>query len=99
MSRDWPTLTVDLHPSENLVVWSYRCWAMAIQSGGDQRWRMLHYEYRRQFGIGASEEAIGRFSAMMRQIGAHARMRMQYHAPCCPCLGEQEVGVMSLVAA
>lgn len=98
-TRVWPTLVADLHPSENLIVWSYRSWAMAIQAGGDQRWRMLRYEYRRQFGVGAGEGALDRFSVMMRQIGGHARAPMQYHMPCCPCLGEQEVGVMSLVAA
>lgn len=98
-ARVWPTLTADLHPSENLIVWSYRSWAMAIQAGGEQRWRLLQYEYRRQFGLVTSDEALARFSAMMRQIGENARVQMSYHAPCCPCLGEQEVSVMSLVAA
>ena len=97
--RVWPTLTADLHSSENLVVWSYRSWAMAIQAGGEQRWRLLRYEFRRQFGVASSEAALDRFSVMMRQIGSHARAPMQYHMPCCPCLGEQEVGVLSLVAA
>ena len=97
--RNWPTLTAELHSTEHLIVWSYRSWAMAIQSGGDQRWRLLRYEFRRQFGSACGEAALDRFSALMRQIGANARAPLRYHAPCCPCLGAQEVCVISLVAA
>ena len=95
----WPTLTAELHPGENLLVWSYRSWATAVRPGGEQRWRLLHYEYRRQFGASDSETALDRFTVLMRQLGGHARAPLQYHVPCCPCLGAQEVSVMSLVAA
>jgi hypothetical protein len=98
-NRAWPTMVAELDPIENLIVWSYRSWAMAVQRNGETRWRLLRYEYRRQFGADAGETALHRFSALMRQFGGHARAPMSYHAPCCPCLGEHEVAVLSLVAA
>ena len=98
-NHGWPTLVAELDPMENLIVWSYRSWAMAIQGGGQQRWRLLRYEYRRQFGAVSGEPALDRFSVLMRQVAGHARAPLKHHAPCCPCLGEQEVAMMSLVAA
>ena len=98
-NHGWPTLAIELDPMENLIVWSYRSWAMAVQHGGQQRWRLLRYEYRRQFGVASGQPALDRFSVLMCQIASHARAPLKYHAPCCPCLGQQEVALMSVVAA
>jgi hypothetical protein len=84
----------DLTEPERLVVGCFRRWL----AGGTQRemlWRLLAHE----LAPGEARTALRGLEAMIRVLTAHARRNITYHQPCCPCIGPDEVGLLTLVTA
>lgn len=84
----------DLTEPERLVLHCFRRWL----AGGAQRemlWRQLTHELR----TSDARAALGGLEAMIRVLTAHAHRNIAYHHPCCPCLGPDEVGLLTLVTA
>lgn len=84
----------DLAESERLVVQSIRRWL----AGGPQH-EMLWRQLARELPAADARAALGGLEAMIRVLGAHARRNIAYHHPCCPCIGPDEAGLLSLVTA
>ena len=94
-----PTSMDDLDAAERLIVWSFRRWVIGLRENRAEHWSFVWNEFTRQFGAGAGKEALSGFAALMKGVQCYARRTLHYHQPCCPCLGDDEVSVMRLVAA
>ena len=84
----------DLTEPEQLVLGCFRRWL----AGGAQRellWRLLAHE----LPAADARTALGGLEAMIRVLTAHAHRNIAYHQPCCPCIGPDEVGLLTLVTA
>ncbi len=84
----------DLTEAEQLVIRSLR----RSLAGGPQRemlWRSLAYE----LDAGEARAAMKGLEAMIGVLTAHAQRNIAYHQPCCPCIGPDEVGLLTLVTA
>jgi hypothetical protein len=84
----------DLTEPEQLVLCCFRRWL----AGGAQRqmlWRQLTHE----LAPGKARTALRGLEAMIRVLTAHAHRNITYHQPCCPCVGPDEVGLLTLVTA
>lgn len=93
-SSPWPTAMTDLDPGERLVIWAFRCWA----SGTESR-PMVRSEFHRRFAPRHAEAAMGAFEGLVDAIRGAACRVLNHHAPCCPCVGPDEMCVVTLVAA
>ncbi len=84
----------DLTEPERLVLHCFRRW-LAGGAHHQMLWRQLTHE------LGASEAraALGGLEAMIQVLTAHAHRNIAYHHPCCPCIGPDEVGLLTLVTA
>jgi hypothetical protein len=84
----------DLTEPERLVLHCFRRWL----AGGAQHemlWRQLTHELHAP----DARAALGGLEAMIRVLTAHAHRNIAYHHPCCPCIGPDEVGLLTLVTA
>lgn len=98
-SIPWPTAMAELEPAERLVVWAFRRWVTGLHLNAAGHWSLVRREFVRQFGSDAGQRALGAFAALIRAIQGHARRRITYHQPCCPCLGADEALLVSFVFA
>ena len=94
-----PTSMSELHASERLIVWSFRRWVLGLLENRGEHWSLVWNEFTRQFGAHQGKDALSGFAALMKGVQCHARRTIHHHQPCCPCLGDDEVCVLSLVAA
>jgi hypothetical protein len=94
-----PTSTLDLNPTEILIVWSFRRWASGLRQNDGAHWKLIWAEFGRLFGPRDLNKALTEFITIMRMIQAHARRPMRHHQPCCPCLAPDEVMLLCLVGA
>lgn len=84
----------DLTEPERLVLGCFRRWL----SGGahhEMLWRQLTHELR----ASDARAALAGLETMIRVLTAHAHRNIAYHQPCCPCIGPDEVGLLTLVTA
>jgi hypothetical protein len=84
----------DLTEPEQLVLRCLRRWL----AGGTHRemlWRMLSHDIE----PGEARVALKGLEAMIRVLTMHAHRNIAYHQPCCPCIGPDEVGLLTLVTA
>ncbi len=84
----------DLTEAERLVLHCFRRWL----AGGAQHemlWRRLTHEMH----ASDARAALGGLEAMIQVLTAHAHRNIAYHHPCCPCIGPDEVGLLTLVTA
>lgn len=95
----WPTSLAELEPPERLLVWSFRCGALAMSDHRGHHICLLGNEFTRQFGAAAGRAALGGFIAIIRALVEHARRDLRHHRPYCPCLGVDEAWLICLVGA
>jgi hypothetical protein len=84
----------DLTEPERLVLQCFRRW-LAGGAQHDMLWRQL----TRELPASDARAALGGLEAMIRVLTAHAHRNIAYHHPCCPCIGPDEVGLLTLVTA
>ena len=89
-----PTTLGELDQPERLVVWSFRRWV-----SGTENWALVEREFRRQFADGAAHGALRSFAMFVEALRCHARRVIRYHQPGCPCLGCDEVCVLTMITA
>ena len=89
-----PTTLGELDLAERLVVWSFRRWV-----SGTENWALVEHEFRRQFAEPAAHGALRSFAMFVEALRCHARRVIRYHQPGCPCLGCDEVCVLTIVTA
>jgi hypothetical protein len=89
-----PTTLGELDLAERLVVWSFRRWV-----SGTENWALVEHEFRRQFADGAAHGALRSFAMFVEALRCHARRVIRYHQPGCPCLGCDEVCVLTMITA
>jgi hypothetical protein len=84
----------DLTEPEQLVLGCFRRW-LAGSTQREMLWRRLAHE----LAPGEARTALRGLEAMIRVLTAHAHRNITYHQPCCPCIGPDEVGLLTLVTA
>lgn len=84
----------DLTEPERLVVQCFRRWL----AGGAQH-EMLWRQLTGELHAPDARAALGGLEAMIRVLTAHAHRNIAYHHPCCPCIGPDEAGLLTLVTA
>ncbi|MDE2166283.1 MAG: hypothetical protein KGJ66_08085 [Alphaproteobacteria bacterium] len=84
----------DLAVAERLIVWSFRCWV-----SDSERWPLVWQEFTRQFPADLARPAMRAFEEFVAGICRRAHRVIHYHQPCCPCLGSDELHVLSIIAA
>ena len=89
-----PNTLGELDLPERLVVWSFRRWV-----SGTENWALVEREFRRQFADGAAHDALRSFAMFVEALRCHARRVIRYHQPGCPCLGCDEVCVLTMITA
>lgn len=95
----WPTSTAELDPSERLIVWAFRRWLLGLPQNAGEHWSFVWNDFARQFGAQDGKEALSAFTGLIKGLQCYARRTIHHHQPCCPCLGADEVCLVSLVAA
>src|SRR5690606_37445970 len=96
---DWPTSLPELDPAERLVVWAFRCWALALRDRTGHRVCLVANEFTRQLGRRDGEAAFAAFFPILRAIQEHSRRSLRHHQPGCPCLGGDELWLVCLVGS
>ena len=89
-----PTSLSELELAERLVVWSFRRWV-----SGTENWALVEREFRRQFADTAAQGALRSFAMFVEALRCHARRVIRYHHPGCPCLGGDEICVLTMITA
>ncbi|MDA0703543.1 MAG: hypothetical protein O3A96_09980 [Proteobacteria bacterium] len=95
----WPTTLGELEAAERFVVWMFRRWVVAAKNHDARQLDILAHEFRRQIGAAVSREGMMAAFELVNTIRNHARRMIEYHQPCCGCLGSDEACVLTLVAA
>jgi hypothetical protein len=95
----WPTTLGELEAAERFVVWMFRRWVVASQNHDSRQLEILAHEFRRQLGPAESRDGMMAGFELVNTIRNHARRMIEYHQPCCSCLGPDEACVLTLVAA
>lgn len=84
----------DLAESEQFVLGALRRWL----AGAGQRevlWRTLAHE----LAPARARAALKGLEATIRVLTAHAARNIEYHRPCCPCVGPDEIGMLTMITA
>jgi hypothetical protein len=89
-----PPAMADLDPGERLLVWAFRSWV----SGTENR-PVVRAEFHRQLAPRQAAVALRALEDLVDAIQGAACRVLHYHAPCCPCVGPDEMCVVTLVAA
>ncbi len=88
------TCTTELTEPERLLIWSFRRWA-----SGSEHWPVVRHTLARQFGSRQGAITLEAFSHFMDVLRVGARRIINYHMPCCPCIGADELRVLVIVAS
>lgn len=94
-----PAWLKDLTESEGLLVWTFRHWCAGAVTGDHRHWFLVRKAFSERLGAERGRLALVCFERLFRSLAAHGLRPLRYHRPCCPCLGEDEVWLVSLVAA
>lgn len=79
--------------ADELLVWCVR--SLIAQRGA---WPEVRAELRRRCSLITCEAAAHALGRMLDRIGATSPRDLYLHQPHCPCLGEDEVALLGLVA-
>jgi hypothetical protein len=88
-----------LAPSERLLVWTFRRWAVGFRENSDHHWSLVWREFKRVFGASEAEPALAAFAGLFKQLMVYGTRPIHHHQPCCPCLGVDEAWLVGVVAA
>jgi hypothetical protein len=98
-ANGWPTSLPELDPAERLVVWAFRCWAVAMRDRTGHRVCLVSNEFARQLGRRDGEAAFAACFGLLRALREHARRNIRHHQPGCACLGADELWLVCLVGS
>lgn len=84
----------DLTESEQLVLSCFRRFLAGPQYR-EMLWRSLTHE----FEVADARAALKGLEATIRVLTAHASRNIAYHGPCCPCVGPDEIALLTVVTA
>ncbi len=96
---NWPSSFAWLDRAEHLILWSFHRWVLGLNENTAQHWSLVWNEFGREFGARQGRTALTGFASLVRALQCHARRNIRYHRPCCPCLGADELWLLSFVAA
>jgi len=98
-ARPWPDATTSLAPAERFLLRAFRLWISGLRENAGAYWSRVWNDFAREFGAADGREALTAFACLVKELQCHARRRITYHRPCCPCLGGDEASILALVAA
>ncbi len=93
-----PQTLAELGEAEALLLRSLRHWIVGLHHRDHDAWSMAWSELATGLGSERARDALAALSALVNEICGHARRRIAYHQPCCPCLGADEACLLALVA-
>jgi len=85
---------VDLTEGEQLVLSCFRRFL-----AGPQHREMLGRALAHEFDAPRARDALKGLEATIRVLTAHASRNIAYHRPCCPCVGPDEIALLTVVTA
>ena len=94
-----PALMADLSHAERFIVWSFRRWLLGLRDNNARHWAFVWYEFDAQLGDLDGKAALANFAKLTKELQCHALKTIHHHQPCCPYLGDDEAGIIQLVAA
>jgi hypothetical protein len=97
--RSWPTLLRELSDGERLIVASFRRWIAGWVNDDPTQWRIVSREFTEIFGTTAAKAALASLGRLINVLRLNACRTIEYHQPCCPCLGVDEACLVVLVAS
>lgn len=86
----------DLDARDAALVRAFRNAAVALGHGSAENRDAALADFDRLVTTTDRDTAVRSFWALMSTIGNGARRQIRYHAPECPCLGEDEVAFLSV---
>ena len=96
---EMPRQLETLSPHERMIALAFRHACGTYGTSDKSDWLHLLALFTATLGHQAARKAAGAVGAVMRQLSSHAHRRISYHHLLCPCLGEDELSFVQLVAA
>jgi hypothetical protein len=84
---------------EQLIVWSFRRWLTGWARQDANEWSLVQNVFSREFGVADGKAALAQLARLVNTLYLNACRTLQYHQPCCPCLGADEAILLEVVAA
>jgi hypothetical protein len=94
-----PTTISELTEGERLLVSGFRRWILGWVENDAAHWKLVAHEFEAVFGPLGGKAALASFGRLVNILRLNACRSIEYHQPCCPCLGADEACLIVLVAA
>ena len=88
----------ELGETEAMVLRCLRHWLAGFQHQDHLAWSMAWNDLAGSLGAQRARLALTALTGLVRALCGHRRRIISYHQPCCPCLGADELSVLSLIA-
>ncbi len=95
----WPAMLDELLPPEQLIVRSFRRWLAGWARQEPREWSLVWNEFSREFGAKDGRAALSSLVRVINGLHLNACRTLEYHQPCCPCVGADEACLVKIVAA
>ncbi|MEM7171379.1 MAG: hypothetical protein AAF530_14500 [Pseudomonadota bacterium] len=94
-----PMTVSELHPAEALFLRCFRSWVLGIVSQDTRHWDQVWNTIGVSFPADDRAQVMSHFIEMIRSLELHGRRVIHHHQPDCPCVGPDELKVLTLLAA
>lgn len=97
--KTWPSSMPELTLAELLLIRAFRRWCLGIQLNAAHHLSILRDAFTEQLGGEDGKLATASFVTLLVRLQDQARHQIHYHQPYCPCIGADEVWLVSFVGA
>lgn len=97
--RASPEAMADLEDPEQIIIWAFRRWILGLSTNSACHWSMVWNDFARRFGAQEAKTAMVGLAGMVKELHLNARHRIRHHAPCCPCVGPDELAFAGFIGA
>lgn len=89
----------ELEPADHILLTAFRGWIAGRARSDPALWECAWNDFARHLGPERGRAAISALAAVVDVLRREARRPIQYHQPCCACIGEDETCLLRLIAA
>jgi hypothetical protein len=93
------TMLSELTRPERLIVSAFRRWILGWIENDASHWKLVSHDFTEAFGPRSATAALASFGRFVNILRLNARRPIEYHQPCCPCLGVDEACLIVVMAA
>jgi hypothetical protein len=93
------TMLSELTRPERLIVSAFRRWILGWVENDASHWKLVSHDFVEAFGPRGATGALASFGHFVNILRLNASRPIEYHHPCCPCLGVDEACLIVVVAA